>query len=171
MNKKHRVIGIFDDDDVLINAVKTLRAEGIRIKDVFSPYPVHGLDHALGLKRTRISICAFLYGTTGMCLALLMMWYMMIHDWPMDIGGKPNFTLFKNLPAFIPVTFESTVLCTAHGMVLTFYLRSKILPGVTPYIPDTRMTDDKLVMEIETDDPSMIVSRLQQVGASEVSHT
>jgi hypothetical protein len=106
-----------------------------------------------------------------MCLALLMMWYMMIHDWPMDIGGKPNFTLFKNLPAFIPVTFESTVLCTAHGMVLTFYLRSKILPGVTPYIPDTRMTDDKLVMEIETDDPSMIVSRLQQVGASEVSHT
>jgi hypothetical protein len=52
-------------------------------------------------------------------------WYMNIFDWPMDIGGKPSFAFYKNLPAFIPVTFESTVLCAAHGMVITFLLRSK----------------------------------------------
>jgi len=165
---KHNVIGIFDDEDVLMRSVKSLREKGIKIKNVFTPYPVHGLDNALGLKRTRISICAFLYGMTGTTLALLMMWYMMIHDWPMDIGGKPNFTLLKNLPAFIPITFEVTVLCTAHGMVLTFYLRSKILPGVTPYIPDHRMTDDKFVMQIESTDVLATRNLLTESGAIEV---
>jgi hypothetical protein len=165
---KHKVIAIFDDEDVLISGIKQLNAKGVKIKDVFSPYPVHGLDHLLGLKRTRISICAFLYGMTGTALALLMMWYMMIYDWPMDIGGKPNFTLFKNLPAFIPITFEVTVLCAAHGMVLTFYLRSKILPGVTPYVPDHRMTDDKFVMELESTNVSETEAMLRQAGASEI---
>lgn len=165
---KKSVIGIFDDEYVLMNAVKSLRSQGIRIKDVFSPYPVHGLDTALGLKGTRIAICSFLYGMTGTTLVLFMMWYMMIYDWPMDIGGKPNFTLLKNIPAFIPITFEATVLCAAHGMVLTFYLRSKILPGVTPRILDTRMTDDKFVMEIESADVEQTRSQLTQAGASEV---
>ena len=169
MNKKS-VIGIFDDEDVLLKGVKDIRAKGIHIKDVFSPYPVHGLDHALGLKRTRISTCAFIYGVVGCGLALLMMWYMMIHDWPMDIGGKPNFTLLKNIPAFIPITFEVTVLCTAHGMVLTFYLRSKILPGVTPAIHDTRMTDDKFVMQIESTNASETEAVLRQAGATEVKY-
>jgi hypothetical protein len=122
----------------------------------------------LGLKRTRLSICSFLYGMTGTTLALLMMWYMMVQDWPMDIGGKPNFTLLKNLPAFIPITFEVTVLCAAHGMVLTFYLRSKILPGVTPYIPDVRMTDDKFVMQIESADVMTTRNLLMESGAIEV---
>ena len=165
---KHNVIGIFDDEDVLMKSVKTLREKGVQIKNVFSPYPIHGLDHALGLKRTRIAICSFLYGMTGTTLALLMMWYMMIHDWPMDIGGKPNFTLLKNIPAFIPITFEVTVLCAAHGMVLTFYLRSKILPGVTPYIPDHRMTDDKFVMQIESADVMTTRNLLMESGAIEV---
>ena len=90
-----------------------------------------------------------MYGITDTSFALLMMWYMNIWDWPMDIGGKPSFALYKNLPAFIPVTFESTVLCAAHGMVITFYLRSKLLPGVETVIIDDRATDDQFVMAIE----------------------
>lgn len=141
--------GIFDDDDVVMHAIPKLQEKKFKITDVISPFPIHGLDHALGLKRTRISMCAFLYGCTGTSLALLMMWYMNIWDWPMDIGGKPSFALYKNLLAFIPVTFESTVLCAAHGMAITFFLRSKLLPGVEPHVIDERMSDDRFVMSIE----------------------
>lgn len=146
--------GIFDDDDVVLHAVTKLKEKKFKVTDVISPFPVHGMDQALGLKRTRISVTAFMYGATGTSLALLMMWYMNIFDWPMDIGGKPSFALFKNLPAFIPVTFEMTVLCAAHGMVITFFLRSKLLPGVEPNVIDDRMADDRFVMSIEVKDDS-----------------
>jgi hypothetical protein len=165
------IFGIFSDEDVLLHNIRPLKQQGVNITNVYTPFPVHGLDKALGLKRTRISICAFIYGCTGLCLVTLMLWYMMIHDWPMDIGGKPNFSYYKNLPAFIPVTFEATVLCTAHGMVLTFFLRSKIIPGVTPFVPDKRMSDDKFVVQVELADPSKeaeVTSLLMQHGATEV---
>jgi hypothetical protein len=142
------IYGIFEDEDVLLNAIRSLRQKGLQVVDVISPYPVHGMEQALGMKRTRISICCFLYGATGLSLALLMIWYMNIFDWPMDIGGKPSFALYKNIPAFIPILFESTVLCAAHGMVITFFLRSKILPGVEPKIIDVRQSDDRMVMAI-----------------------
>jgi hypothetical protein len=165
------IYGIFDDDDVLLKSIPALRSKKVSIKDVFTPFPVHGLDHALGLKRTRISICCFIYGCIGCSLALLMTYYMNIKDWPIDIGGKPNFQFYKNLAAFIPVTFESTVLCAAHGMAITFFLRSKILPGVTPFVPDVRMSDDKFVMMVELKDAGQqaeMTSLLKQHGASEV---
>jgi hypothetical protein len=168
---KQFVIGIFDDDEILINGVRSVRAAGLKIKNVFSPFPVHGLDNAMGLKRTRISICSFIYGCCGLILITLLTWYTMIHDWPMDIGGKPSFAWYKNMPAFIPVTFESVVLCAAHGMVITFFLRSKLLPGVVPYVPDLRMTDDKFVLLMEAKDAAQAVdlkAMLLKSGASEV---
>ena len=82
-----------------------------------------------------------------------------------------NYFFYKNVPAFVPVLFESTVLCAAHGMVITFYLRSKLLPGVTAYVPDLRMTDDKIVMRVEVKDDSKegeITSLLMKAGAEEV---
>ena len=165
------IYGIFEDEDVLMKAIASIRKKGHKIADVISPYPIHGLDRAIGLKRTRISICCFLYGATGTSLALLMMWYMNIFDWPMDIGGKPSFALYKNLPAFIPVTFESTVLCAAHGMVITFLLRSKILPGVEPKIIDVRQSDDRMVMALlvkENQNASDFRAMLMSEGAVEV---
>ncbi len=169
MSKK-TIFGVFDDEDVVMKAIKSLKEKGIKVADVISPYPVHGMEDALGLNRTRISICCFLYGATGCCLAILMMWYMNIFDWPMDIGGKPSFALYKNIPAFIPVTFESTVLCAAHGMVITFYLRSKILPGVEPPVYHIRQADDHFVMKVETDESqaSTIMGYIKQSGAVEV---
>ena len=97
MSKKV-IYGIYDDDDVILQAVKDIREKGIHVNEVYSPFPIHGLDHALGLKPTRLAITSFIYGCTGLSLALLMMWYMMIEDWPMIIGGKPNFSLLQNLP-------------------------------------------------------------------------
>ena len=93
-----------------------------------------------------------MYATTGTCLALFGMWYFMIHDWPMNIGGKPNFTLIQNLPAFVPITFEFSVLCAAHGMAITYFIRNKTLPGMPATNPDPRTTDDMFVMEVTTED-------------------
>ncbi len=163
---------IFDDEVPLLASAKTLRSNGIRIKDVFSPFPVHGLDEVIGLPRTWIAICAFIYGLTGLSLATLMMWYMMIHDWPTDIGGKPSFAYFMNVPAFIPITFESTVLCAAHGMAITFYLRCWLVPGAKPKNPDPRTTDDKFMMVIETkeENRSNLEAMLRKDGAIEINN-
>lgn len=164
--------GIYSDEEQLLEGVEQVRSSHFNIKEVFTPFPIHGLDHAMGLKRTRIAICSFIYGLTGLGLAILMTWYMMVSDWPeIDIGGKPNFWYFQNWPAFIPVTFESTVFCAAHGMVITFYLRSWLLPGVSPKNPDPRTTDDKFLMELEVkaEDEARVVSILKQTGATEVN--
>ena len=162
---------LYDDDEVILEAAKKITSSGIKIKEVFSPFPIHGIDPVIGLKRTRIAVCAFLFGLTGATAGTLMMWYMMIHDWPTNIGGKPTWAYFYNVPAFIPPTFECTVFCAAHLMFLTFLLRSWILPGVMPKNPDPRTTDDKFLMLIETDEKNMdkIVALVRQTGASEVS--
>jgi hypothetical protein len=162
----------YDDEVPLLETANELKSQGIRVKDVFSPFPIHGLDAAIGVPRTWIAICAFIYGLTGASLATLMMWYMMIHDWPTDIGGKPSFAYYMNVPAFIPITFESTVLCAGHGMAITYYLRCWMLPGVKAKNPDPRTTDDKFLMIIETkeENKSKIESLLKNGGATEISY-
>lgn len=163
--------GIYDDEELLLDGAKQLRDAHIHVKDVFSPFPIHGLDGVIGLARTRIAICAFIYGLTGTSLAILMTWYMMVNDWPTDIGGKPSFWYYMNWPAFIPVTFELTVFCAGHGMALTFFLRSWILPGVSPKNPDPRTTDDKFLVLVEAkeEDEAKIVNMFRQSGATEVN--
>ena len=169
---KVAIHAIYDDEEPLMAAAKELRSKGIKVKDVFSPFPIHGIDPVIGTPRTRIAICAFIYGITGTCLATLMMWYMMIHDWPTDVGGKPSFAYYMNVPAFIPITFEATVLCAAHGMAITYYLRCWMLPGVKAKNPDPRTTDDKFLMIVETkeENKSNIEALLKNGGASEISY-
>lgn len=165
------VHGIYDDEELLVDGAKKLRSSNVKVKEVFSPFPIHGIDDVIGLPRTRIAICAFIYGITGTSLAILMTWYMMVSDWPTDIGGKPSFWYYMNWPAFIPVTFELTVFCAGHGMALTFLLRSWLLPGVNPKNPDPRTTDDKFLMllEVKPEDESKIVTMLRASGATEVN--
>lgn len=168
---KKTIHGIYDDEEQLMEGAKQFQSANIKVKDVFSPFPIHGLDGVLGLPRTRIAICAFIYGVTGTSLAILMTWYMMVSDWPTDVGGKPSFWYYMNWPAFIPVTFELTVFCAAHGMAITFLLRSWLLPGVTPKNPDPRTTDNKFLMllEVKAEDETKIVNMLRQTGATEVN--
>jgi hypothetical protein len=169
---KVAIHAIYDDEEPLMATAKQLRSQGIRVKDVFSPFPIHGIDGVIGVPRTWIAICAFIYGITGTCLATLMMWYMMVHDWPTDIGGKPSFAYYMNVPAFIPITFECTVLCAAHGMAITYYLRCWLVPGAKAKNPDPRTTDDKFLMIVETKEENKndIESVLKNGGASEISY-
>ena len=152
---------MYDDDAKVMTAAGKLVGQGIRVKDVYSPFPIHGIDPIIGIKRTRLAICSFMYAMTGTSLALLGMWYFMINDWPMNIGGKPSFSLIENVTAFIPVTFEFSVLCGAHGMAITYLLRNGTLPGMPASNPDPRTTDDKFVVEITTDNNSMSADELE----------
>ena len=153
---------MYDDDAKVMTAAGKLVGQGIRVKDVYSPFPIHGIDPVIGIKRTRLAICSFMYAMTGTSLALLGMWYFMIQDWPMNIGGKPSFSLLENVTAFIPVTFEFSVLCGAHGMAITYLLRNGTLPGMPASNPDPRTTDDKFVVEITTDNNSMSADELEE---------
>lgn len=168
-SNKNFVLGIYDDEDVLLSAIKKVRESGIKIHEVYSPFPVHGIDEALGYKRTRLPIAAFMFGLLGTSLAILMQTWMLGFDWPMIIGGKD----FISLPPFVPVTFELTVLLSALGMVGTFMVVSDLKPYKKPRIFDIRITDDKHVMAIDLaknnlgkDDIKKIVS---SSGAGEVN--
>ena len=97
---------IYTDDDILMNAVKAVREEHYHIEEVYTPFPVHGLDKAMGLADTRIAICSFLYGVVGLVISIIMMNFIMITDWPQDIGGKPNFSYIENMPAFVPICLK-----------------------------------------------------------------
>ena len=139
---------VYDDDDKLIDAIKNLNENKIMIEEVFTPFPVHGLDHLLDLKPTRLAIAAFIYGCIGLTFGLLMINYIMIVDWPQNIGGKPSFSLLENVPAFVPVIFELTVFFAAHLMVITFYLRSRLWPFKKAENPIPETTDDKFLIQI-----------------------
>ena len=167
---KNTLYGIFDCELVLLAAVKEIRANKIEIKDVYSPFPIHGLDKALGLKETRMAITAFIYGCIGLSLAALMIYYIMIIDWPQNIGGKPNFTFYHNMPAFIPIMFECTVLFAAHLMSITYLIRNGLYPGAVSDCPDPRTTDDKFLMEIEVEgDLARLKDMLTKNGATEIN--
>lgn len=160
---------IYTDDDILMDAVKKVRAEKHHIEEVYTPFPVHGLDKAMGLAPTRIAIASFMYGCLGLAVAITMLNFIMIKDWPQDIGGKPSFSFIENMPAFIPVMFEMTVFFAAHLMVITFYLRSKMWPFKNAENPDPRTTDDHFLMEIPVHGNEKELSALlQDTGAVEV---
>ncbi len=168
-SNKNFVVGVFNDEDVLLDAVGNVREKGVKIHEVYTPFPVHGLDEELGYKRSRLPIAAFLFGMTGTSLALFTQIWMLGYDWPMIIGGKNH----ASLPPFIPVTFEFTVLCSAFGMVITFLIVSDMKPYKWPRQFDNRSTNDKHIMAIDLAKNKLSKGELTQLlkdsGAEEVN--
>lgn len=169
MSAKKYILGVFDDEEVALNAVASVRGAGVNIHEVYSPFPIHGLDHALGYERARMGISAFLFGITGTTLAFLLTFWTMGVDWPINIGGK-NFIPF---PTNIPIVFELTVLLAAFGMSFTFFFMEDLGPTKKPVVFDLRITDDKIVMAIDlsknTNGEDKIGEVLKSSGASEVN--
>jgi len=172
MRKLHKTVlfGLYDDEEKLKDAVKTIRGNDVAIWDVFTPFPVHGLDPLLGLSESRLHIAGFFYGLMGTTIAFSFMSWVFTRDWPIIFGGKPYFSA----PSFIPITFEFTVLMAAVGMVVSFYLVCGLGPGVTnPYLHE-RITDDKFCIAFDvTDAGSDEVERLEKMlldtGAEETN--
>ena len=141
----------------------------MKIHEIYSPFPIHGIDEVLGHKRTRIPIVAFLFGITGTAIALFLQEWMMGYDWPMIIGGKN----FAPLPSFIPFTFEFTILLSALGMVGTFFVISDLKPYKKVSLFDQRITQDKFIMAVEvaanTQSKEEIKNIVKSSGAEEVN--
>ncbi|MCO4293449.1 DUF3341 domain-containing protein [Solitalea sp. MAHUQ-68] len=168
MKNKKFAIGLYDDEDVLKSGITSIQNKGQEIFDVYTPYPVHGLENVFFVPRSRLPIAAFCFGCLGLSLAFLMMWYMITYDWPMDIGGKPNFPVVS----FIPVCFEWTVLFASFGMGFTFFMANRLIPFSTPRIMDERATDDRFVVAIEVNEnnESSVADLIRQSGAVEVKY-
>ena len=170
MSSNQVIHALYDDDDTLLSAVKSIREKKHHIEEVYTPFPVHGLDKAMGFEETRISIMAFIYGCIGFSVAILMMNYIMIEDWPQNIGGKPSFSYLENMPAFVPIMFEMTVFFAAHLMVITFYLRSRLWPFKEAENPNPLTTDDKFLIEIELhNNEKELNSLLNETGAIDIT--
>lgn len=163
------LVGVFDDDDVILNACRNIRSKGVKIHEVYSPFPIHGIDPVLGYKRSKLNVAAFMFGATGTIIAATMQSVMLGVDWQMNIGGKPHIAP----PAFVPVTFELTILMASLGMVFTFFVVSGLGPGSKKLVLDPRYSDDKFILAIDMDKNSMsqdeLVALLKENGASEVS--
>jgi hypothetical protein len=167
MAVKKFVTGNFYEEALLFPAVKKVRRAGYRIHDVFTPFPIHGLDKAMGLRDTSLHTAGFIYGITGTATAVGFITWALARDWPINFGGKP----FFSLPAWIPITFELTVLFAAVGMVLTFCYLCQLAPFVKKDHFNPRSTDDTFVMALECTEKTNEEDAkrfLQELGATDV---
>lgn len=161
-------VGVFDEEGALFHAIKRVRKSGYKLHDVYTPFPIHGLDREMGLRDTSIHTAGFIYGITGTTIALSFMTWVFTKDWPLNIGGKPHFAL----PAWIPIMFETTVLFSAVGMVLTFCYICQLAPFVRKHHFHPRATDDKFVMVIDCsakNNESEVSDFLTSLGATEIN--
>jgi hypothetical protein len=162
------VIATFSDQDSLLAAVRTVRDHSFPIYDVYSPYPVHHLDRAMGLRRTLLPWVTFFAGGLGLTLAFSFLSYTTILDWPLNVGGKPdNSTL-----AFIPICFELTVLIGGLSTVAALLFRARLFPGKKERLPAPSLTDDTFALVLRHRNErfdSVLASRLLEIsGANEV---
>lgn len=145
--KKDFIVAIFDDEEKLLKSAFKARDKNIDIYDVYTPFPVHGLDDAMGIKRSFLPYVTFIAGATGLLFAAGYQVWTMAIDWPINVGGKP----FISWPAFLPITFELTVLFAAHSTVLAFLAYNKLFPGKNPVIMHPEQTCNKFVVAMDKD--------------------
>jgi ActD protein len=162
----------FDNPTELVRAAESAHAAGYRRMDAYSPFPVEGLAEALGFRHTRLPLVIFLGGLAGCIGGFVLQWWIAAVDYPINVGGRP----FFSWPAFIPVTFELTVLCGATAAVLGM-LGMNGLPR--PYHPLFNVprfalaSRDRFFLAIEARDPKFELGPtrafLAGLGAREVS--
>jgi mono/diheme cytochrome c family protein len=162
------LVATFRDEAALLAGVRDVRAAGFKVYDVYAPYPVHGLSEAMGLRASRLPFVTLLAGLAGLASAVALQAYTSVYDWPLNVGGKPpNSTL-----AFVPITFELTVLFAGLATVAAFLLRAGLFPGARPRRFGERATEDMFVLALRQRGPAFDAAearrRLLESGACEV---
>jgi len=161
------VVGIWHDDFELVEAARKVREAGYKKFDAITPFPVHGLEDAIGIKRSNIPWVTLIMGTTGLLSGLALTYWTSAIDWPINVGGKP----FFSGPAFVPVMFELTILFAAISSVIALFAFCR-LPKVDPPIIDPDLTSHKFAIFIPATEENYDAGRaeelLRQVGAKEV---
>ncbi len=148
----HSVAALFDSPDQIIKAAKKVRDDGYTKFDVNTPYPVHGMDKAMGIGRSKIGYVAIVFGLLGGTSMFLFMWWSAAWDYPLFLGGKPPFSL----PALIPITFEASVLFAVWAMFMSLIFYFLKLPFNNHPLHDTdymkNVSSDKYGLVIEVED-------------------
>ncbi len=164
---KSFVVATFSDAGRLMQAVRAIRGENFRVYDVYAPYPVHGLDEAMGMRRTRLPWITFFAGLSGLAMAMTFQYYTAILDWGMNVGGKPdNSTL-----AFIPIGFELTVLLGALTSVAALFFRARLFPGKRECLIAEGITDHVFALAIrkrKSVDTDLARQILERSGADQI---
>lgn len=170
-NSIYGVLAQFTSPETLMHACAKVRDRGFSAWDAHTPFPIHGLDKAMGLKRSWVSAFVLVMGLSGAALGMLMQWWVATKAYPLVISGKP----FFSWPAFIPITFECGVLGGASGAILGFLIMAKLPQHHHSLFNSERflqVTDDGFFISIEAQDPkydSADTPRfLEEIGASHV---
>lgn len=163
------LLGVFKREDKLLHSAEALKNRNIPIYDIFTPFPVHGLDELLGIKRSRLPIVCFIAASIGLMVSLYFQYWTSAVDWPINVGGKP----FNSFPAFVPVAFEITVLFGALFTVAAFLFRCKLFPGSDASLSHLRQTDDTFILVVEEADAGLDLNKVRSIlidnGADEVT--
>lgn len=165
MNKQH-IIGVFNEENELLSAVRRVKESGTEIAEIYTPYPIHEAIEAMG-KKSRFSFAAFLFGFAGATGVLLFLMYTAVWDWPINYGGKPT----NAFPSFIIVTIVLTILTITLASLFTFSVRAKVYPGKKFVMPDHRSMDDKFVIVFfagSEPENEKLIAILNEEGATEV---
>lgn len=151
---------LFDNEKSFLDAVRNItHIEGL---NAVTPYPVHGLEDLLKLKRSWLPWVTFIAGSFGLTFGLWFTWWTSVVSWPLNIGGKPLFSL----PAFIPIAFEFTILFAALSTVISlFYVCG--LPKVNPPVLDSDLTCHKFAIyaPISKNDIQAVRVEWSKIGA------
>lgn len=173
INKKHGIIARFKDCPDLYHAAEKVRDAGFKKWDVYASLPIHGMDQAMGLKRSKVPFFTFIGGATGFSIGMLMVWFMNAYDYPLIVGGKPYFS-----PVFpFPVFYELTILLAAFGTLFGMFITNRLPRHNHPVFEHERLakkgSDDEFFIVIEEDDPNFEESKtkafLEEIGGMEVS--
>jgi hypothetical protein len=157
------ILGVYDNPDATFTATEKLMKAGYDVHDVYSPFAIHNLDKVLGVKRTRLSIAAFVFSMIGVASGITLQSYASYFDWQMNIGGKPSL----HIPTYIPITFELGILFTAFGMVGCFFIVNRMFWGRNTDVMDIRVTDDRFVIAVNIHEKQTDVNALQNLLVAE----
>ena len=161
-------IGVFDNEEDLLSAVRAARERGHAIVDVHTPYAVHGLDDAMGLAPSRLPWIVFGIGLLAAALKVWFEYWTTAIDWPVNVGGKP----WNSLPAFVPVTFEVMVLFAGLSAVVAFLIVCRLFPGKRAALPVGGVTDDRFAVILEQSDSTFDVRAMERLfGSLHAVHT
>ena len=160
LNENRRfLLGTFEREEDILAATKAVRASGMTIADVYTPYAVHGLDHAMGLRPSRLPWICFALGLLGAGVKVWFEFWTTAVSWPINVGGKP----WNSLPAFIPVTFEVMVLFAGVGTVVAFLFGRRLLPGRAAKLSIEGVTNDRFALVIEEMDAGFDLARAEEL--------